>query len=51
MHPLKYFFGYKHFQFTSNISLYLSDSIAVPVHYWLYHSVILTHFVVVLNLY
>ena len=27
---------YKHFQFLSNVSLHLSDSIAVPVHYWLY---------------
>ena len=30
------FFGYKHFQFLSKVSLHLSDSIAVPVHYWLY---------------
>ena len=29
------FFGYKHFQFLSNVSLHLSDSIAVPVHYTL----------------
>ena len=27
------FLGYKHFQFLSNVSLHLSDSIAVPVDY------------------